>query len=46
MAYGLTRQGYFANSAIDAICNVYGQQASVTNIIYGGERDKKWISEP
>ena len=38
---GLTRQGYTANSAIDAIYNVYGQQTSVTNIINGVKQDLK-----
>jgi hypothetical protein len=41
MISGLTRQGFTANSAIDAIYNIYGQQTSVTNIINGVKRDKK-----
>jgi hypothetical protein len=41
MISGLTRQGFTANSAIDAIYNIYGQQRSVTNIINGVKRDKK-----
>ena len=41
MISGLTRQGYTANSAINTIYNVYGQQTSVTNIINGVKRDLK-----
>ena len=39
---GLTQQGYTANSAIDAIYNVSGQQTSLTNIKNGVKRDLKY----
>jgi hypothetical protein len=37
----LAKQGFTANSAIDAIYNICAQQASVTHIINGVKRDKK-----
>jgi hypothetical protein len=38
MISGLTKQGVTANSAINLIHNVYGQQTSVTHIINGVRR--------
>jgi hypothetical protein len=41
MIPGLIRQGFTANSAINSIYNIYGQQASVTKIINGLKQDMK-----
>ena len=41
MVSALVRRGMTADTAIDSIYAVYGQQMSVTNIINGIKRDKK-----
>ena len=42
---GLVPQGHTADGGIDRIYAVYGGHTSVSNIINGLKRDKKWDSE-
>jgi hypothetical protein len=42
---GLVRQGHTADGSIDRTYAVYGVKTSVSNIINGLKRDKKWDSE-